>query len=236
MTEIGPAIVAAVGRLQQWLQVGKIGAVGAMVRLIAGSEHAWTAEARLKRERIMTMVIEGHGWPRMPSPWIRMVRWLFGDQCAVVAVIGEMETIERIMSIEGDMRGLPPVAHRQRSMGIGNADVAMIEIHVLEIDTVVPGKAGYFSAEIEGVVENQVSRMSGMIMSGMIEEGDVVRVRSLELQRAAISNFQLAVTADIALDIEVTILALNDSEIAYRVMDRTVPDQFSPRLDQNRPA
>ena len=40
MTQVGPAIVAAVGRLQQRLQVGKIGAVGAMVRLIAGSEHA----------------------------------------------------------------------------------------------------------------------------------------------------------------------------------------------------
>lgn len=167
----------------------------------------------------------------MPRPRIRMVRWLFGDQCAVVAVIGEMETIERIMSIEGDMRGLRPVAHRQRSMGIGNADAAMIEIHVLEIDTVVPGKAGYFSAEFEGVVENQVSRMSGMI-----EKGDVVRVRSIELQGAAISDFQLAVTADIAFDVEVPILALNGSEIAYRVMDRAVPDQFSARPDQNRSA
>ena len=236
MTEIGPAIVAAVGRLQQWLQVGKIGAVGAMVRFIAGSEHAWTAEARLEGERIMAMVIKSHGWPRMPRPRIRMVRWLFGDQCAVVAVIGEMETVERIMSVKGDMRGLRPITHRQRSTGIGNADVAMIEIYVLEIDTVVPGKAGYFSAEIEGVIENQVSRMSEMTVSGMIEEGDVVRVRSLELQRAAISNFQLAVTADIALDVEVAILALNGSEIAYRVMNRAVPDQFSPRLDQNRPA
>jgi hypothetical protein len=72
MTEVGPAIVAAVGRLQQWLQVGKIGAVGAMVRLVAGSEHARTAEARLERERIMAMVIKGHEWPRMPSPRIRM--------------------------------------------------------------------------------------------------------------------------------------------------------------------
>lgn len=234
MTEVGPAIVAAVGRLQQWLQVCKIGAVGAMVRLVAGSEHAWSAEARLERERIMAMVVKGHGWPRMPSPRIRMVRRLFGDQCAVVAVIGEMETIERIMSIEGDMRGLRPVAHRQRSMGIGNADVAMIENYVLEIDTVVPGKAGYFSTEIEGVVENQVSRMPEMIMSGLIEEGDVVRVRSFKPQGAAISNFQLAVTADIALDVEVATLALNGSEIAYRVMDRAVADQFSARLDQNR--
>ncbi len=231
MTQVGPAIVAAVGRLQQRLQAGKIGAVGAMVRLIAGSEHAGTAEARPEGERIMAMVLKSRGWPRMPRPRIRMVRWLFGDQCAVVAVIGEMETIERIMSIEGDMRGLRPVAHRQRSMGIGNADVAMIEIHVLEIDTVVPGKAGYFSAEIEGVVENQVSRMSGMI-----EKGDVVRVRSIELQGAAISDFQLAVTADIAFDVEVPILALNGSEIAYRVMDRAVPDQFSARPDHNRSA
>jgi hypothetical protein len=157
------------------------------------------------------------------------------DQDAIVPIIGEIEAVGRIAAVERNACGIRAVAHRQHAVRKRCADVAAVEVKISEIDGVAVREARHGCLEIEGIIENERCRPIGVVMqSDLVEKRDVVGVRCLERERAAAVDLEVAVPADIALDVEISAFAFDRSKIMDRVLDDAVADQLSARLDENR--
>jgi hypothetical protein len=164
-------------------------------------------------------------------PAVRPLR----DQDAVVPIIGEIEAVARIVAVERNACGIRAVAHRQHAVRKRCTDVAAVEVKISEIDGVAVREARHRSLELEGIVENERRRPVGVVMqSDLVEKRDVVGVGSLEPERAAAIDLEVAVPADIALDVEISAFAFDSAEIMDRVLDDAMADQLSARLDENR--